>query len=93
MRRRGAAPVGLDAASFRARYRRSCARVLYWGSGGLKAAAWPSGCGIVKRVPAREVAQAMARAMGEFPDIDVTLCAFSRDDREAVEGLGESVNG
>lgn len=60
---------------------------------GLKSAAFPLlGAGIVG-VPAREVARAMARAIGDFPDIDVTLCAFSRGDREAVEGLGEPVNG
>jgi O-acetyl-ADP-ribose deacetylase (regulator of RNase III) len=54
---------------------------------GLKSVAFPLlGAGIVG-VPAREVAQAMARAMAEFPAIDSTLCAFSAADREAVEGL------
>jgi O-acetyl-ADP-ribose deacetylase (regulator of RNase III) len=57
---------------------------------GLKSIAFPLlGAGIVG-VPAREVAQAMARAIAEFPDVDTTLCAFSRADREAVTGLGES---
>jgi O-acetyl-ADP-ribose deacetylase len=53
----------------------------------LKTAAFPLlGAGIVG-VPAREVAQAMARAMEEFPDIESTLCAYSAADVRAVEGL------
>jgi putative ATPase len=53
----------------------------------LKSAGFPLlGAGIVG-VPPREVAQAMARAIEEFPDIECTLCAFSAADREAVEGL------
>jgi O-acetyl-ADP-ribose deacetylase (regulator of RNase III) len=56
---------------------------------GLKSIAFPLlGAGIVG-VPAREVAGAMARAIGEFPEIETTLCAFSRADREAVAGLGD----
>lgn len=54
---------------------------------GLKSAAFPLlGAGIVG-VGAREVAQAMARAIEEYPDVESTLCAFSAADREAVEGL------
>jgi O-acetyl-ADP-ribose deacetylase (regulator of RNase III) len=54
---------------------------------GLKSAAFPLlGAGIVG-VPAREVAEAMARAMAEFPDIESTLCAYSAADVRAVEGL------
>jgi len=54
---------------------------------GLKSAAFPLlGAGIVG-VPAREVAEAMARAMSEFPDIESTLCAYSAADVRAVEGL------
>ena len=54
---------------------------------GLKSAAFPLlGAGIVG-VAAREVAAAMARAIDEFPDIESTVCAYSRADREAVEGL------
>lgn len=54
---------------------------------GLKSAAFPLlGAGIVG-VPAREVALSMARAIDGFPDIEVTLCAFSPDDREAVAEL------
>jgi O-acetyl-ADP-ribose deacetylase (regulator of RNase III) len=54
---------------------------------GLKSAAFPLlGAGIVG-VPAREVAQAMARAMAEFEDIESTLCAYSAADVRAVEGL------
>jgi O-acetyl-ADP-ribose deacetylase (regulator of RNase III) len=54
---------------------------------GLKSIAFPLlGAGIVG-VPAREVAEAMARAMAEYPDIESTLCAFSAADRKAVEGL------
>jgi len=57
---------------------------------GLKSVAFPLlGAGIVG-VPAREVAQAMARAMAEYPDVESTLCAFSAADRQAVEGLAES---
>jgi O-acetyl-ADP-ribose deacetylase (regulator of RNase III) len=56
----------------------------------LKSVAFPLlGAGIVG-VPAREVAAAMVRAINEFPDIESTLCAFSRGDREAVEGLSET---
>jgi O-acetyl-ADP-ribose deacetylase (regulator of RNase III) len=55
----------------------------------LKRIAFPLlGAGIVG-VPAREVALAMARAIYEFPEIETTLCAFSRADREAVAGLGD----
>jgi len=54
---------------------------------GLKSAAFPLlGAGIVG-VPSREVAEAMARAIAEFPDIECTLCAFSAADRQAVEGF------
>ena len=54
---------------------------------GLKSVGFPLlGAGIVG-VSAREVAAAMARAIDEFPDIESTVCAFSRADREAVEGL------
>ena len=54
---------------------------------GLKSAGFPLlGAGIVG-VAAREVAAAMARAIDEFPDIESTVCAYSRADREAVEGL------
>ncbi len=60
---------------------------------GLKSAAFPLlGAGIVG-VPSREVAQAMARAIDEFPDIEATLCAFSASDRQAVEGLSTSDTG
>ena len=56
---------------------------------GLKSAAFPLlGAGIVG-VPPREVAEAMARAIAEFPDVECTLCAFSAADREAIEGLKE----
>ena len=54
---------------------------------GLKSAGFPLlGAGIVG-VLARDVAQAMARAMAEFPDIQSTLCAYSAADVRAVEGL------
>ena len=54
---------------------------------GLKSAAFPLlGAGIVG-VPPREVAEAMARAIAEFPDVECTICAFSAADREAVKGL------
>ena len=54
---------------------------------GLKSAGFPLlGAGIVG-VAAREVAAAMARAIDEFPDIESTVCAYSRADQEAVEGL------
>jgi len=56
---------------------------------GLKSAAFPLlGAGIVG-APARAVAEAMARAMAEFPDIESTLCAYSAADVRAVEGLSE----
>ncbi len=54
---------------------------------GLKSVALPLlGAGIVG-VPPREVAEAMVRAMDEFPDIESTLCAYSAADVRAVEGL------
>jgi O-acetyl-ADP-ribose deacetylase (regulator of RNase III) len=54
---------------------------------GLKSAGFPLlGAGIVGVAP-KGVAEAMARAIAEFPDIECTLCAFSAADREAVEGL------
>jgi O-acetyl-ADP-ribose deacetylase len=54
---------------------------------GLKSAAFPLlGAGIVG-VPASEVAQAMARAIDEFPDVDSTLCAYSAADVRAVDAL------
>ena len=54
---------------------------------GLKSAAFPLlGAGIVG-VPASQVAEAMARAINEFPDIETTLCAYSAADVRAVEGL------
>jgi O-acetyl-ADP-ribose deacetylase (regulator of RNase III) len=54
---------------------------------GLRSAAFPLlGAGIVG-VPAREVAETMARAMAEYPDIESTLCAYSAADVRAVEGL------
>jgi O-acetyl-ADP-ribose deacetylase (regulator of RNase III) len=60
---------------------------------GLRSAAFPLlGAGIVG-VPAREVAQAMARAMNEYPDIESTLCAYSAADVRAVEGLAPSTDG
>ncbi|MGD0114925.1 MAG: macro domain-containing protein [Dehalococcoidia bacterium] len=60
---------------------------------GLKSVAFPLlGAGIVG-VPAREVAQAMARAIAEYPDIESMLCAFSASDRQAVEGLSTSDTG
>ncbi len=60
---------------------------------GLKSIAFPLlGAGIVG-VPAREVAQAMARAMAEYPDVESTLCAYSAADRQAVEGLADGDEG
>jgi len=54
---------------------------------GLKSAGFPLlGAGIVGVSP-KGVAEAMARAIAEFPDIECTVCAFSAADREAVEGL------
>ena len=54
---------------------------------GLKSVVFPLlGAGIVG-VPAREVAQAMARAMAEVPEVESTLCAYSGGDVRAVEGL------
>ncbi len=54
---------------------------------GLKSAAFPLlGAGIVG-VPASQVAEAMARAMQQFPDIESTLCAYSAADVRAVQGL------
>ncbi len=56
---------------------------------GLKSAAFPLlGAGIVG-VPAREVVEAMVRAISEFGDIESTLCAYSAADVRAVEGLSE----
>ena len=58
---------------------------------GLKSVGFPLlGAGIVG-VPAKGVAQAMARAMAEFPEIESTLCAFNAADREAVERLTNSI--
>lgn len=57
---------------------------------GLKSAAFPLlGAGIVG-VPAREVVEAMVRAISEYPDIESTLCAYSASDVRAVEGLAAS---
>ncbi len=56
---------------------------------GLESAGFPLlGAGIVGVAP-KGVAEAMARAIAEFPDIESTICAFSSADREAVEGLRE----
>src|SRR4030042_3908222 len=49
---------------------------------GVKGAGFPLlGAGVVG-VPPREVAQAMARARAEFPDVESTLCAFLAPGRE-----------
>ncbi len=54
---------------------------------GLRSFAFPLlGAGIVG-LPRRQVAEAMLRAIREYPDLDVTVCAYSGLDREAVEGL------
>jgi O-acetyl-ADP-ribose deacetylase (regulator of RNase III) len=54
---------------------------------GLKSAGFPLlGAGIVGVAP-KGVAEAMAGAIAEFPDVECTICAFSAADREAVEGL------
>lgn len=39
-------------------------------------------------LPRRAVAETMAQAAAEHPDLEVVLCAFSPADRQAVEGLG-----
>ncbi len=60
---------------------------------GLKSAAFPLlGAGIVG-VPPSEVAEVMAQAMDEFPDIDTTLCAYSAADVRAVDGLSAGKGG
>jgi len=47
------------------------------------------GAGVVG-LPREEVARAMLRAIEEFPEMEVTVCAFARADREALRAaLGE----
>lgn len=54
---------------------------------GLQSFAFPLlGAGIVG-LPRRQVAEAMLRAIKEHPELDVTVCAYSGPDREALEGL------
>jgi O-acetyl-ADP-ribose deacetylase (regulator of RNase III) len=54
---------------------------------GLRSFAFPLlGAGIVG-LPRRQVAEAMLRAIREYPDLDITVCAYSGPDREALEGL------
>jgi O-acetyl-ADP-ribose deacetylase (regulator of RNase III) len=54
---------------------------------GLHSFAFPLlGAGVVG-LPRRQVAEAMVRAVREYPDLDVAFCAYSRSDREALEGL------
>src|SRR3990170_7719762 len=53
---------------------------------GLRRFAFPLlGVGIVG-LPRRQVAEAMLRAIREHPELDITVCAYSRPDREALEG-------
>lgn len=57
---------------------------------GLKRFAFPLLGAGVAGLPRREVAEAMLRALRESAsggDLDVTLCAYSAADREALEGL------
>ena len=44
------------------------------------------GAGIVG-LPRRQVAEAMLSALQEAPDLDIIVCAYSRPDKEALEGL------
>ena len=54
---------------------------------GLRSFACPLlGAGIVG-LPRRQVAEAMFRAIREHPELDITVCAYSRSDQEALEGL------
>jgi O-acetyl-ADP-ribose deacetylase (regulator of RNase III) len=47
------------------------------------------GAGVVG-LPGEEVARAMVRAIEEFPELDVTVCAFAAADRKALQAaLGE----
>lgn len=56
---------------------------------GLRRVAFPLlGVGVVG-LPGRPVATAMATAIRDFPDLEVTIAAYSPADREAIRGLGE----
>ena len=54
---------------------------------GARSIAFPLlGAGIVG-LPRRQVAEAMLRALHEAADLEIVVCAYSRADKEALEGL------